>query len=216
MPTNHGGDRVIRPHIARVRIGKLAELAPVVLSRAAVRQPAVRAAARGVHSQRNVPTFGPVFRPIAKRLSAPAMNEHHRRKRPFTFRWSANVRKDAGWFSTKRLTVIIDLLYQPGARSPFRGGSFLQFDQLPRTGVAGGSRRRGASVQQHQTNEEERRAAKIWSAVTRHRFRRFGDLSPKTDRALRPGEQAGASFRARRRQVACRKRGQVRALQSSW
>jgi len=32
------------------------------------------------------------------------------------------------------------------------------------------------------------RAPPLWSAVTRHRFDRFGDLSPKQSRAERLGE----------------------------
>src|SRR5437867_11308189 len=55
--------------------------------------------------------------------------------------------------------------------------------------------------------------AKIWSAVTCHRFCRFWRLVAKAG----PRSAAPASWtpsRIRRRQVACRKRGQVHALQS--
>jgi hypothetical protein len=57
---------------------------------------------------------------------------------------------------------------------------------------------------------------KIWSAVTRHRFGFFGDLSPKQRCVQPPGEESRSPLSIRRRQVACRKRGQVRALQSLW
>src|SRR6185295_12494895 len=56
---------------------------------------------------------------------------------------------------------------------------------------------------------------KIWSAVTRHRFHGFGDLSPKQSQVRQPRDEVERSSCIRRRQVACeKKRGQVRALQS--
>src|SRR6058998_2553784 len=55
-------------------------------------------------------------------------------------------------------------------------------------------------------------SARIWSAVNCHRFCRFGDLAPKQGPRTAARETWTPS-RMRRRQVACRKRGQVRALQ---
>ena len=57
---------------------------------------------------------------------------------------------------------------------------------------------------------------KIWSAVTRHRFGFFGDFSPKKRCVQRPGKESRSPLPIRRRQVTCRKRGQVRALQNLW
>jgi hypothetical protein len=37
-------------------------------------------------------------------------------------------------------------------------------------------------------DEPVRITTKVWSAVTRHRFHRFGDLSPKQERVQRTGE----------------------------
>src|SRR5881628_3813446 len=55
--------------------------------------------------------------------------------------------------------------------------------------------------------------ARIWSAVTCHRFCRFGDLSPKQGRVQRPGGVGRlAAFDGDK--SPCRKRGQVHALQS--
>ena len=53
----------------------------------------------------------------------------------------------------------------------------------------------------------------LQSAVTCHRFCCFGDLSPKQGARLAARENWTPSS-TRRRQVACRKRGQVHALQS--
>ena len=61
------------------------------------------------------------------------------------------------------------------------------------------------------------RTTEIWSAVTRHRFPEgFRGLSPKQGRVQRLGARRGTPHCVRRRQVACRKRGQVRALQNRW
>lgn len=61
------------------------------------------------------------------------------------------------------------------------------------------------------------RTTKIWKAVTRHRFRRMGDLWPKPVCVPQPGaERNWPPPSVRRRLVAAGKRGPVRALQSPW
>ncbi len=40
----------------------------------------------------------------------------------------------------------------------------------------------------------QHRAFRLWSAVTRHRFIRFGDWSPKQGRVQRPMELVGSPF----------------------
>jgi hypothetical protein len=59
-------------------------------------------------------------------------------------------------------------------------------------------------------------SARSWSAVTRHRFHRFGDLSPKQGRDQRPGERVVILVHRRWPPVSCTntaESGQVRALQ---
>ena len=56
----------------------------------------------------------------------------------------------------KRFALVINFLHEPRARSPFGGGRFFQFGQVPGAAMACGFRRRGASVKQNQTRKQEK------------------------------------------------------------
>src|SRR6187455_1240780 len=126
MPAYHGGDCVVTPHVASFSVGKVVKLARIVLGRPAVRLRAIRSATGGIHGQRDIATAGPMFGPFGERLPATAVNKDDRGKRTSTFCWPAEICEDACWFSMERLALIINLLYESCARSPFRGGCFFQ------------------------------------------------------------------------------------------
>lgn len=62
--------------------------------------------------------------------------------------------------------------------------------------------------------QEEYFFMRLWSEVTCHRFAGWDDWSLKVSRVQRTVDQVGHAQRVGRRQVACAKRGRVRALQS--